>query len=180
MKTDCLKVNHIRRRPEDEIYHNTLLLLSKYRDVTWSLELSVEHIRQNFHEKFGQTIESFLDSIYSAGADLSGTDIESHARSIERSWKMLKLVDSAVELLRSKHRYGEQYYWILYFTYLTPQEYLVEEVLEKLQPYLHGRYICRRTYYDRRRKAVSALGDVLWGYTSRDCLNILEYFIPNT
>ena len=39
MKTDCLKVNNTLKRTEDEIYHNALLMLSKYQDVTWSLEL---------------------------------------------------------------------------------------------------------------------------------------------
>ena len=33
-----------------------------------------------------------------AGADLNGSDIEHHAKCIERSHKMLKLLDSAVEL----------------------------------------------------------------------------------
>ena len=80
----------------------------------WSLELSVQHVRTKFEIEYGTSIEDFLDSVYLAGADLAGSDIEHHAKCIERSHKMLKLLDSAVELLRTKHKNGEAYYWLLY------------------------------------------------------------------
>jgi len=35
---------------------------------------------------------------------------------------MLKLIESAVKLLRSKHKNGEIYYWLLYYTYFSPQQ----------------------------------------------------------
>lgn len=47
-----------------------------------------------------------------AGADLGGTDIENHARCIERSYKMLTLLENSVNLLRTHHQSGEVYYWI--------------------------------------------------------------------
>lgn len=88
---------------QDERYHDTLLLLKKYRDVVWSLSVSVEHAKSDFRECFGENIEDFLESVYVAGADLSGTDIEERAKCIERSNKMLQLVDSAVATMRKKH-----------------------------------------------------------------------------
>jgi len=162
---------------ENPMYHNTWKLLQKYRDVVWSLELSVQHVRNSFEIEYGTSIEDFLDSMYLAGADLSGTDIEHQAKCIERSHKMLKLVDSAVDLLRNKHKYGEIYYWVLYFTFLSPQQFHgVEEIIEQLRP--HIRDISFRTYYRRRNEAIEALGSVLWGYTSKDCIDILERFLP--
>lgn len=88
----------------------------------WSLELSVQHVRTKFEIEYGTSIEDFLDSVYLAGADLAGSDIEHHAKCIERSHKMLKLLDSAVELLRTKHKNGEAYYWLLYYSFLSPQQ----------------------------------------------------------
>ena len=85
---------------QDERYHDTLLLLKKYRDVVWSLSVSVEHAKSDFRECFGENIDEFLESVYVAGADLSGTDIEERAKCIERSNKMLQLVDSAVATMR--------------------------------------------------------------------------------
>lgn len=69
---------------ENPLYHNTWKLLKKYRDVVWSLELSVQQVRNRFEIEYGGSIEEFLDSIYLAGADLSGSDIEHHAECIER------------------------------------------------------------------------------------------------
>lgn len=162
---------------EDRRYHDTLLLLKNYRNAVWSLELSTEQLRKNFKTDFGSNVEEFLDSIYAAGADLSGTDIESHARSIERSRKMLALVDGAASLLRKKHPCGETYYWILYFTYFSSQPFEnISIIIDHLRP--HIRDISRSTYFRRRDAALAAMSSVLWGYTSKECLAILSEFIP--
>ena len=148
---------------ENPLYHDTWKLLKKYRDVVWSLEISVQHVRAKFEIEYGTSIEEFLDSVYLAGADLNGSDIEHHAKCIERSHKMLKLLDSAVELLRTRHQNGEQLK-------------NVEEIIENLRP--HIRDISFRTYYRKRREAIDALSSVLWGYTSKDSLDVLEQFFP--
>lgn len=162
---------------EDPRYHDTRRLLRKYRDVTWSLELSVQQMKNQFHIEYGRDIEAFLDTVYVAGADLSGTELEHHAQCIERSHKMLTLVQNAVELLRTRHKNGEIYYWLLYYTYLSPQEFQnTEEIIEQLQP--HIRDISRATYFRKLEKAIEALSSILWGYTSKDCTALLAEFIP--
>ena len=149
---------------ESPLYHDTWKLLKKYRDVVWSLEISVQHVRAKFEIEYGT-------------ADLNGSDIEHHAKCIERSHKMLKLLDSAVELLRTRHKNGEAYYWLLYYSFLSPQQLKnVEEIIENLRP--HIRDISFRTYYRKRREAIEALSSVLWGYTSKDSLDVLEQFFP--
>lgn len=67
---------------ENPLYHDTWKLLKKYRDVVWSLELSVQQVRNRFEIEYGNSIEDFLESVYLAGADLSGSDIEHHAKCI--------------------------------------------------------------------------------------------------
>lgn len=162
---------------EDPRYHDTWKLLKKYRDVSWSLELSVQQLRNQFQIEYGSSIEDFLDSVYLAGADLSGTQIEDHARCIERSNKMLTLVNNAVQLLRTRHKNGEAYYWLLYYTYLSPQQLRnVEEIIDQLRP--HIRDISFRTYYRRRKDAVESLSSILWGYSAQDSLKTLDYFFP--
>ena len=162
---------------ENPLYHNTWKLLSKYRDVVWSLQLSVQQVKKSFEIEFKSSIDEFLESIYSAGAEIQGTMIEHHAKCIEKSNKMLKMIDSAVELLHTKHRMGEEYYWVLNYTYLSPHECRnVAEIIESIRP--HVRTISYRTYYRYRREAVEALSDVLWGYTSKECMSILDEFFP--
>lgn len=161
----------------DSRYHDTWKLLKKYRDVVWSLELSVQQIKSQFQIEYGSSIEDFLDSIYMAGADLGGTQIENHARCIERSHKMLTLVGNSVDLLRTRHKNGEMFYWLLYYTYLSPQRLQnLDEIMEQLRP--HMRDISVPTYYRKRKQAVEALSSILWGFTSQDCLKILDEFFP--
>ena len=160
------------------LYHDTLKLLKKYRDVVWALELSVQQVRKRFSIEYGSSIDDFLESVYLAGADLSGSNIEHHAKCIEKSNQMLKLLDSSIELLRTKHKNGETYYWLLYYSFLCPQQLRnVEEILDQLRP--HFLDISYRTYYRKRNEAIDALSSILWGYTSRDSLDVLEQFFPD-
>ena len=162
---------------DNPLYHDTWMLLRKYRDVVWSLELSVQQVRRQFQIEYGSSIEEFLESLYVAGITFEGSAIEDHARCIERSYKMLKLLDTSVELLRTKHKYGESYYWLLYYTYLSPQQLAnTQEIIEKLEP--HIRDISYRTYFRKRQMAIDALSSVLWGYSSKESLALLEKFVP--
>ena len=161
---------------QDERYHDTMLLLKKYRDVVWSLSVSVEHVKSDFRECFGENIDDFLESVYVAGADLSGTDIEERAKCIERSNKMLQLVDSAVAMMRNKHKHGELYYQVLYYNFLCEHEFgSLDEVVEALNE--AGITICRRTMFAHRTNAINLLSTYLWGYTAKDTQNILAKFI---
>ena len=162
---------------ENPLFHDTWKLLKNYRDAVWNLELAVQQVKNQFEIEYGSSIEEFLDSIYLAGADIGGSRLENYAQSIERSNKMLNLLNSAVDILRSKHKHGEQYYWILYYSYLSPQQLQnTDEIIESLVP--HITHISKRTYYRKRPEAVQALSSILWGYTSKDCLEMLNRFVP--
>ena len=89
--------------PEDQRFHDTYLLLKKYRDVVWGLELSVQQVKRRFQMEVGSSIEDFLESIYLAGVDFSDNGIEEQARSIEKSYQMLKLLEVSVNIMRNKH-----------------------------------------------------------------------------
>lgn len=177
MKNSYMAQKYEENIKDNPLFHNTWKLLKNFRDVRWSLELSVQQVRRSFEIEYNSSIDEFLDSIYLAGAELNGTVIEHHAKSIERFNKMLKLVESSVELLRAKHKNGETYYWVLYYTYLSPQEPIsTMDIIETLRPHL--KFISYRTYYRFRDEAIEALSNVLWGFTSKDCNNILEHFFP--
>ena len=163
---------------EDPHYHDTWTLLRKYRDVVWSLEVSVRQVRNRFRIDYGKTIEDFLESVYLAGADLSGTELEHQAKCIEQSHKMLCLVDSAVDLMRAKHKNGEEFYWLLYYAYLSPQQCEnAGAILQSLET--KGISISLRTYYVHRDEAIEVLSSILWGYTSQECEKITNLLTPD-
>ena len=162
---------------EDPRFHDTYKFLRRYRDATYSLKVVVHQMETQFRLKYGTSVDEFLDSIYAAGADLSGDNIEERAKSIERSNRMLKMLDSSVDLLRTNHKHGEQYYWILYYTFLSPQKPNgTNEILEKLRSHISN--ISYRTYYRKRHKAIESLSTILWGYTARETIEILNIFFP--
>ena len=116
--------------------------MPRYRDATYSLKVVVHQMENQFKVQYGSSIDEFLDSIYAAGADLAGSDIAERAKSIERSNRMLKLLESSVDLLRNNHKYGEQYYWILYYAFLSPQQLKnTEEILERKAGAAHSQYL---------------------------------------
>ena len=41
---------------QNPLYHDTWKLLRKYRDVVWSLELSVQQVRSKFQIEYGSSI----------------------------------------------------------------------------------------------------------------------------
>lgn len=162
---------------EDPRFHDTYKFLRRYRDATYSLKVVVHQMETQFRMKYGTSVDEFLDSIYAAGADLSGDDIEERAKSIERSNRMLKMLDSSVDLLRFNHKHGEQYYWILYYIFLSPQKLNgTNEIIEKLRPHISN--ISYRTYYRKRHKAIESLSTILWGYTAKETIEILNEFFP--
>ncbi len=117
------KKNQDYRIPEDDPrFHDTYKFLRRYRDATYSLKVVVRQMESQFRLQYGTSVDDFLDSIYVVGVELTGSDIAERAKSIDRNNKMLKLLDSSVDLLRNNHKHGEQYYWILYYAFLSPQE----------------------------------------------------------
>ncbi len=105
--------------------------------------------------------------------------IEQHARCIQRSNQMLNLLNSVLDILRKKHPNGEDYYWILYYTYICPRRlHNAHEIVDKLRD--HIRDISYSTYFRRRQDAIDALSSILWGYLAKDSNSMLEYFFPDS
>lgn len=162
---------------DDCKFHNTKLLLTNYRDIIWSIEISIQHLKNELEEEYGTTIDEYLNTIYNAGISLDCTKLEARSRSIERSNKMIKLIHSSVDTMRKKHKNGETYYWILYYTYLSPQQLKNnEKILQALKA--HIGYISRSNYFIKTREAVEVLSSMLWAYTSKSTLYILDELLP--
>ena len=170
------KKSEEKKMREKNAYHNTELLLRKYRDVVWSIEVSAIQAQISFEIEMGCKLDEFLDMSYAAGADLAGTDIQEQMRTMERNKKMLKIIESAVNLLKKKQGVGETYYNIIYYTYISENSYKkVEDIIEKIAN-TTGEYMSWKTYYAKKKRAIETLSTILWGFTSKECLPILGDF----
>jgi len=162
------------KRPD--CYHDPERLLKTYRDVRWNLKLSMEHHRQDFEAEYGMSVTDYLDDVYAAGIEFTGTKLEHHANSMKRTAEMLKLIDSTTHLIRDNNSEGETFYWILYYTYFSPLKLnSVEEIVDRVQ--MHIPYITKDTYYRHRKRAIKTFSSVLWGFTAKDEIDTLDAFI---
>lgn len=161
---------------EEYLYHNTELLLKKYRDVVWSIEVAAIQNQVSLELEMDCNLDSFLEMSYASGADLSGVRIQEQMRIMERNKKMLKIIDAAVDILRRRQVDGEAYYWILYYTYFSEKpcrntEEIIDLISEKTE------YMSWGSYFKRKARAIEILSNILWGFTSKECLAILDEFV---
>lgn len=161
---------------EEYLYHNTELLLKKYREVLLSIEVAAIQAEMNFELEMDCKLGEFLELSYEAGADLKGTKINEQIRSMERNKNMLKIIEKAIDVLRRRQADGETYYWILYYTYLSERPCKsVEEIINKVAE--HTEIMSWKTYFKRKNKAIELLSSILWGFTAKDSKDILEEFV---
>lgn len=165
--------NEVKNSRELYLYHNTELLLKKYRDVVWSIEVSLAWTNMNFEAEVGTKIDDFIEMSYCAGADLAGTDIEEQIRTTERNRKMLNIINSSLEVLRTKHKNGEMYYQILYLTYISGDAFEnTEAILEELADL--GFLMSMKTYFKKKKDAITFLSNVLWGFTAKNSNSVCD------
>ena len=161
---------------EEYLYHNTEVLLKNYRDVIWRVEVSLNSVKSKFENQFECDLETFLELSYAAGADLSGTDIEDRMRTLERNRKMLKIIQDSLEFLRTKHKKGKLYYQILYVSFISPEEKeCVEDIVEELAE--AGYIMSTKTFFRKKHEAIECLSNILWGYSSKSCIDVVNKFL---
>lgn len=86
------------------------LLLSRYMDsfknyrsVSWSIEVSDYNLPAEFRTEYGCASEAVLDGLEASN---SNTHLESYVHSLERSKRMLQLINSAIDLMRKSTKRG--------------------------------------------------------------------------
>ena len=171
-----MSIKKERTSREEYLYHNTEVLLRKYREVVWSIEESTVQAQLSFELEMDCKLSEFLGATCDAGVDFSGTELQEHLRTLERNKKMLQIIDTSLNILRKKHKDGEQYYWILYYTYLSDKpckntDEIINNITEKTES------LAWKTYFKKRKYAIESLSTIMWGFTSKDCKPFIEAFI---
>jgi len=158
---------------EEYLYHNTEKLLKKYRDIVWNVEVATMQCEEDFKKEMDCSIEEFLDMPYKVMEDLNGSTIEKQMKVLARNKKMIELLETSVNMLRKKQNGGELYYWIIYYTYLSEKKCdNTDQILDLISQKMY--YISWRTYFKKKKQAIGYISTILWGFTSKDCLPIIE------
>ena len=123
-----------------ELYHDTERLMKTYRKARLGLQVSQEDHESAMEEAYGMTITEYLERLSVMGMDLDfngRAKLESWARTLARTNRILKLVDRMVESVRQYEGNGEAYYYILYHAYLSPQTPKdVNEIIERVGEFI--------------------------------------------
>ena len=167
------------QQPAEDHFHNTKYLLKQFRRVRYAVRVSESDLNLRMEIEHGTELSTLEVNAELAGMDLSNTRLERYTRSIVRSRNMLRVIQSALDTVRMDPDDGERMYQILYLTYFTPvkpknREAIMDE-LEKL-----GFPMSAVTYHAHLSSAIQAMDRILWGYTTRDCMEIIRQFLPDS
>lgn len=160
---------------ENWCFHNTKKLLKKYRSTMMSISVALEDLDEDCLGELGMRFTALSRFAGDLDVNLSGTYLESRIRSMERNRQMLQFIEKAILSMRRYDKNGEEYYWLLYYKYMAPNEEKCAndtEVVEKLRAKNFS--VSHSTFYRRMNAAISTLSGILWGYTSRDTLALTE------
>lgn len=174
-----LSGKQVPEQSSDDHFHNTKYLLKQFRRVRYAVKVSESDLNLRMEIEHGTEMSALEVNAELAGMDLSNTRLERYTRSIVRSRNMLRIIQNALETVRMDPDDGERMYQILYLTYFSPakprnREVILDE-LEKAEFPMSA-----VTYHVHLSAAIQAMDRILWGYTTRDCMEIIRQFLPDT
>ena len=161
-----------------QTFHNTKYLLKQYRRVAYSVKLSESELNLRVEMEHNMPLSTLEVNAELAGLDLSGTKNEGFTRSVIRSQNMLKIINEALNNVRDDPDRGDEMYQILYETYFTPRKPRNREVI-LIALDRAGFPMSSSTYHVRLNASINAIDRILWGYTARDCMDIIKSFLPD-
>lgn len=168
---------NMRRRDCVDNFHNTKYLLKQYRKVVYSVQISEAELNLRMEMEHGVRLSTMEVNAELAGVDLTGTKLESHTRTVLRSKNMLEIINSALEAVRAEPDRGELHFHVLYYTYFTKQKPRNrDQILLELDR--KGFPMSVASYHNHLNAAIKAIDRILWGYTARDCIEIIKQFLP--
>jgi len=154
-------IYNFENRENDKIYHNTKLLIKLYSKVLWRMSNSIMEMETECYLSNGSELFDVINTLIDVDPRVDKLRIESRLQSIEDSKSIIELIDRALILLKNYPDDGERYYEILNKSYLVFVKYSENEMLESLN-------ISRSTFFREKKKAVTLLGVILWGFVIPD------------
>ena len=150
---DDEKIRQAEKQKKRNMYHNTMLMLQHYRDITWVLECFPTNIAAELDLPMND-LDALL-SLVSAEIGMNNVKLENRLQSVQRSRLLLDRINEALTVLRQKPGNGELMYQVIYETFITPEKLSHAEILYRLN-------ISSRHYYRVRQQAINILSIRLW------------------
>ena len=152
-KVGSAKIIEARKEKKRNMYHNTLLLLENYRNISWALECFPDTVAEELEYPF-HDLDSLLDKM-DIELSLGNRKLESRMESIKKSRILLDRINEALSVLKRKPDNGERMYELIYLTYIAPDKLNHTDLLFRLD-------MSSRHYYRLRQQAITILSIRLW------------------
>lgn len=152
---------NLKNQGNDRVYHNTKLLLQLYSKVMWRMSNAIMEMETECYLSSGNNLFEVVNTLIDVDPRVDQLRLESRLQSIEDSKSIIELIDRALLLLKSYPDKGPIFFEILNKSYLVFIKYSETEILEDLN-------MSRSTYYREKKKAVTLLGVILWGFVIPD------------
>ena len=118
--------------------------------------------------------------IMSAGRNRAASHVNGLLKSVARIKEFLDAIDMAANFMRKYHKKGEEYYWILYYAYFSPQQAGVAEIIDMLPRNSKRKQqkISVTTYNRYLKEATELMSSIMWGYDLEEYEDILKVNPP--
>ena len=156
---ESITPQQVEEKKRKEAYHNTLLLLSNYRNILWQTDSELETIAAELNLPL-QKLDAVLSRI-DAEIGMENRRLELRLERLAKTRQLLDRVNDALTSLKRKPDNGPLLYELIYLTYIGEEKLVLNDILYRLN-------ISRRHYYRLKEQAVSAISLRLWSAPTTD------------
>lgn len=153
------------RKINDNLLHQTKLLLTLYRQVVWSVERDLYELDVTANDFGSRRIQDLVNYLsFDFEGDINKHAIEDRLKSFADTRDLIIIVDKALCRLKTYPLHGELYFNIINRKYIIMYRYSDQELMVSLD-------LERTTFYKRKKEAINLLGTILWGYILPEMLD---------
>ena len=152
-------VHDAQQKKQKQAYHNTLLLLTNYRNILWQTDCEIEAIASELNLPL-KNLDAILSRI-DAEIGMDNRRLELNLERLAKTRQLLDRINDALTALKRKPDNGPLLYDLIYLTYICEEKLLQTDVLFRLN-------ISRRHYYRLKEQAINIISLRLWSSPTSD------------
>ena len=156
-RVQVITPQQVEEKKRKEAYHNTLLLLSNYRNILWQTDSELDTIAAELNLPL-QKLDAVLSRI-DAEIGMENRRLELRLERLAKTRQLLDRINDALTTLKYKPDNGPLLYDLIYLTYISEEKLHQTDVLYRLN-------ISRRHYYRLKEQAINIISLRLWSVPS--------------
>ena len=154
---ESITPQQVEEKKRKEAYHNTLLLLSNYRNILWQTDSELDTIAAELNLPL-QKLDAVLSRI-DAEIGMENRRLELRLERLAKTRQLLDRINDSLTSLKRKPDNGPLLYDLIYLTYISEEKLHQTDVLYRLN-------ISRRHYYRLKEQAINIISLRLWSVPS--------------